>query len=110
MYGGGFNQGFGGGLNQPQGFNQGQGHHNHGFNQGQGFNQGLGCGGGGVINLGLGGASNSYGGNSNSGFANVGKWSYNGNWDTNNDTFLRNQISRVYMIYDLNHTGQLEGQ
>jgi len=87
MYGSGFNQGFGGGYNQGYG---------GGYNQGSGF-------------INLGGASNGYGGN-NSGFVNMGGWSYNGNWNANNDAFLQSQIERVYMMYDFNRTGQLEGQ
>jgi len=38
----------------------------------------------------------------------MGTFSYNGVWNNHHDQYLRNQIDRVYSIYDRNHTGQLE--
>lgn len=38
-----------------------------------------------------------------------GGFSYNGSWNNSHDQFLRNQIDRVYAMYDYNCTGQLEG-
>jgi len=77
---------------------------NVGFGGGMGMSVNLG--GGGFNNYG--GGFNNYGGGS--GFNNMGTFSYNGTWNTGNDQMLRSQIDRVYMQYDYNRTGQLEGQ
>ena len=37
-------------------------------------------------------------------------WQYNGVWGNTQDIWLRGQIDRVYMLYDRNRNGQLEGQ
>jgi len=54
------------------------------------------------------GSSFSYSGPGyNSGFNNVATFSYNGVWNNYHDQFLRNEIDRVYMLYDFNRSGQL---
>ena len=72
-----------------------------------GFNSGFGGG--------FGGGGFGYNSGYNAGFVNPmgvggGAFSYNGQWLNTHDVFLRNEIDRVYAMYDRNFTGQLEGQ
>ena len=67
-------------------------------------NSGFGMGGGGFNRFGTGGMNFQ-------GMNGYNQVDYSGGWNANiHDQMLQNNINRVYMQYDMNMSGQLEGQ